>query len=73
MGGEVPTMIHVPLQGRSFDLVERDIGAPRGAADRQVKTAITRYLDMDSRALSRHLVDRPKTGGLVVRLQAIYG
>lgn len=66
-------MIHVRIQGRSLDLRERDVGALRGASDRQVKTAIARYLDMDSRALDHYRVDRPKTGGMIVRPQAIYG
>lgn len=66
-------MIHVRFQGRSYDLTERHVGIHRRAGDREVKAALARYFDLHHRAFEGYVVDRPKTGDMIVRPEAVYG
>ena len=66
-------MVHVRFEGKSYDLTERQLGLGAGADDRKVKQKLARYFDVGLDRFELYVVDRPSTGDLIVRPQAIYG
>lgn len=66
-------MLHLRYQGRSHDITERRLGVQAGMNDREIKTAVARYFDLQLKALNDHVIDRAPSGDLIIRPAAVYG
>lgn len=66
-------MVHIRFEGRSLDVTERDLDVRAGMSDAEVKQRLARHLDIREERLRTYIVDRPQSGHLVVRPEAVYG
>jgi hypothetical protein len=66
-------VIHVRLDGRSYDLPLDRLGVSEPATDEQVKAAVARHLEVPANRLSESVVDRHPNGNLTIRPEAVYG
>jgi len=66
-------VIHVRLDGRSFDLPADRLGLSESATDEQVKAAVARHLEVPGNRLDDSVIDRHPNGNLTVRPEAVFG
>lgn len=66
-------VVHVRLDGRSFDLPADRLGVSEAATDEQVKAAVARHLEVPANRLSDSVIDRHPNGNLTVRPEAVFG
>ena len=66
-------VVHVRLDGRSFDLPADHLGVSEAATDEQVKAAVARHLEVPANRLSDSVIDRHPNGNLTVRPEAVFG
>ncbi|MEO1174983.1 MAG: hypothetical protein AAFX94_23450 [Myxococcota bacterium] len=66
-------MIHVRFEGRSYDIESDALKLGVSANDRDIKFAVARHLDVRVERLHGYVIDRPGTGVVIVRPEAVYG
>jgi hypothetical protein len=66
-------VIHVRLDGRSYDMPLDRLGITEQAPDEQVKAAVARHLEVPADRLSESVVDRHPNGNLTIRPEAVFG
>jgi hypothetical protein len=66
-------MVHVRFNGRSLNIHEKELGIGSFDSDRQIKDEIARHLRVNKSQFAGYVVDRTKTGNLIVRPEAVYG
>lgn len=66
-------MIHVRFDGKSFDLDIEALGLRHAATDGDVKARLAEHLDVAVNRFDGYVIDRPDTGVLIVRPEAVYG
>jgi len=66
-------MVHIRFEGRSLDVAERDLDVRAGMDDAEIKQRLAQHLDVRPDRLRPYIVDRPATGHLIVRPEAVYG
>jgi len=66
-------MVHIRFEGRSYDFTERRLNLRPGMADRQIKQAVAKQLDVGLDRVAKLVVDRSPSGDLIVRPEAVYG
>ncbi|NES83591.1 MAG: hypothetical protein F6K10_20485 [Moorea sp. SIO2B7] len=66
-------MVHVRFEGRSYDVTERQLNITTGMNDTQVKERLAQHFDVHHNRFSDYVIDRPKTGDLIIRPEAVYG
>lgn len=66
-------MVHVRFEGRSYDLIEDQLGLIRGMSDTQVRQTVARFLDITPQRLQAYVIDRRPSGDVIVRPEAVYG
>ncbi|MGK7876108.1 MAG: hypothetical protein AB4426_23260 [Xenococcaceae cyanobacterium] len=66
-------MVHVRFEGRSYDVTERQLNIDTGMNDTQVKEHLAQHFDVNLNRFSDYVVDRPASGDLIVRPEAVYG
>lgn len=67
------TLLHVRVEGRSLDIPLNDLDLGDLSSDREIAMATARYLNLPTRVLRDHVVDRHETGNLTIRPQAVFG
>ena len=69
--------IPVRFDGRSYDWALERFGLDgeraKGATDEELKRMIAGQLDVAVERLSTYVIDRPETGNIILRPEAIYG
>ena len=65
--------LHIRFDGRSFDIPLSDLDVGVLSSDRDVKFALSSYLDIRENELRDYTVDRHQTGNLTVRPEAVFG
>ena len=75
---QISTSIHVRFEGRSLDLQPGHLGLDglsqaRALRDDQLFERLARYLEVPRDRLRGYVIDRPQTGHLIVRPEAVYG
>jgi hypothetical protein len=65
--------IHVRFGGRSFDVSLSSVRISSVSSDREIKSALSRHLDLNGPELRDYVVDRHRNGNLTVRPQAVFG
>ncbi|MEM9539300.1 MAG: hypothetical protein AAGA60_07285 [Cyanobacteria bacterium P01_E01_bin.42] len=66
-------MVHVRFEGRSYDVAERQAHVNTGMNDTQVKERLAQYFDVHRDRFSDYVIDRPQSGDLIIRPEAVYG
>lgn len=66
-------MVHIRLEGRSYDMSETQLGIRSQMNDTAVKERVARYFDISSDRLQFYIVDRRLSGDLIIRPEAVYG
>lgn len=66
-------MLHLRFEGRSYDLSESQLNIKTEMKDAQIKEILTGYLGIRANRLENYVIDRPATGNLIIRPEAVYG
>ena len=66
-------VIHVRFGGRSFDLPLAGLEVSRASSERQVKQALSVFLEVPVQRLNEYVVDWHANGNLTLRPQAVFG
>ena len=66
-------MVHVRFEGRSYDVPETQVNITTGMNDNQIKECLSRYFDVNLGRLSDYVIDRPASGDIIIRPEAVYG
>lgn len=66
-------MVHVRFEGHSYDLSENQLKLDRGMNDNRIKERLAQYFDVHLTRFSEYVIDRPSSGDLIVRPEAVYG
>jgi hypothetical protein len=64
---------HVRFEGRSFDIELERLALELNSPERQVRSAIARYLEVNASRLDSYVLDRHPNGSLTLRPEAVYG
>jgi hypothetical protein len=66
-------MVHVRFEGRSYDVSENHAQITTGMQDNQIKERLAQYFDVGIDRFTNYVIDRPASGDLIVRPEAVYG
>jgi hypothetical protein len=66
-------VVHVRLNGRSYDLPVDRLGLGDQPTDDQLKQALAGHLDVPANRLVEAVIDRHANGNLTVRPEAVFG
>ena len=66
-------VVHIRYEGRSYTIPFTTLDIGDLSSDRQVRRALTRYLDVPERKLAPYVVERHATGNITVRPEAVFG
>jgi hypothetical protein len=66
-------MLHLRFEGRSYDIAEEQAQIKMGMNDRQIKQKLAQYFDIHEGRFSEYVIDRPASGDLIIRPEAVYG
>ncbi len=66
-------MIHIRFEGRSMDVPQNKLNVIPEMSDREIKTAVARFLEIDYRRLSAYVIDHRPSGDVIIRPEAVYG
>ncbi len=66
-------MVHVRFEGRSYDLIEDQLGLILGMSDDQIRLTVASFLDTTPDRLKTYVIDRRPSGDVIVRPEAVYG
>ncbi len=66
-------MVHLRFEGRSYDITEEQVKITAGMNDQQIKQKLAQYLDIHESRLLDYVIDRPNSGDLILRPEAVYG
>lgn len=66
-------MVHIRFEGRSYDIREDQLQIASAMNDNQIKEKVAQHFDVGITSLSNYVVDRPSSGDLIIRPEAVYG
>ena len=66
-------MVHVRFEGKSYDITERQLNVKENMSDAQIKERLARHFDVNLDRFSSYIIDRPQSGDLIIRPEAVYG
>lgn len=66
-------VVHIRFEGRSLDVPQRDLDVGNASNDAEIKQALARYLAVPEAKLRDYVIDRPDTGNLTIRPEAVFG
>ena len=66
-------MVHIRFDGRSYDLKEQELNIASGMNDNQIKEKLAQHFDVSTISFSDYVIDRPSSGDLIIRPEAVYG
>lgn len=66
-------MVHVRFEGRSYDILETQLGVTTGMNDTTVKERLAQHFDIGRDRFESYVVDRRPSGDLIIRPEAVYG
>ena len=66
-------MVHVRFEGHSYDVAERQLNITTGMNDIQIKEQLAQHFDVHQNRFSNYVIDRPASGNLIIRPEAVYG
>ena len=66
-------MVHVRFEGRSYDLMEMEVGGIALMSDAQILDRLAQHFDVSRARFDSYVVDRSPSGDLIIRPEAVYG
>ncbi|MGB3402652.1 MAG: hypothetical protein WBA77_08165 [Microcoleaceae cyanobacterium] len=66
-------MVHIRFEGRSYDIDENQLGITTQMNDNTVKQRVANFLEVRQNRLQMYIIDRPQSGDLIIRPEAVYG
>ena len=66
-------MVHIRFEGRSYDIKEDRVNIASGMSDSQIKERLAQHFDVGISSFTNYVVDRPSSGDLIIRPEAVYG
>ncbi len=66
-------MVHVPFEGRSYDMEERHLELSAAMGDQEILARLARHFEVGPDRLKSYVIDRAPGGDLIVRPEAVYG
>ena len=66
-------MVHIRFEGRSYNIREDELKITSGMNDNQVKERLAQHFDVGLPSFSNYVIDRPSSGNLIIRPEAVYG
>ena len=66
-------MIHIRFEGRSMDVPQDKLKVIPEMSDRDIKTAVAQFLEVDYHRLNSYVIDHRPSGDVIVRPEAVYG
>lgn len=66
-------MVHIRFEGRSYDIEEQQLNISTAMNDEKIRERLAQYFDVHFNRFSDYVVDRPSSGDLIVRPEAVYG
>lgn len=66
-------MVHIRFEGRSYDLVENQLGVTAVMNDTAIKERLAQHFDVARDRFQFYVVDRRPSGDLIIRPEAVYG
>lgn len=66
-------MVHIRFDGRSYDLKEQELKIASGMNDNQIKERLAQHFDVGTVIFANYVIDRPSSGDLIIRPEAVYG
>jgi hypothetical protein len=70
---EERNMVHIRFEGRSYDLREEELKVTTAMNDDRIKERLAQHFDVGIPSFYNYVVDRPKSGDLIIRPEAVYG
>ena len=66
-------VLHIRFEGRSFDIPFADLDIGPVSSDTDIKRALSLYLNVPESKFQHYVIDRPGTGNMTVRPEAVFG
>lgn len=66
-------MVHVRFNGRSYDINPGDLRLNQNPARQEILNRVADYLRVNKNHLAGYVVDKTKSGDLIIRPEAVYG
>lgn len=66
-------LIHIRVDGRSYDLTVAQLGLNAGHSDEQIKQRVARFLELPENRLTDTVLDRHANGNFTLRPEAVFG
>ncbi|MBE9094035.1 hypothetical protein [Tychonema sp. LEGE 07203] len=66
-------MVHIRFEGRSYDVAESQLDILVGMSDKDIKERLANHFDVKGSRFESYVLDRPASGDLIVRPEAVYG
>ena len=67
------TRLHIRFEGRSYDILFRDLDIGQGTNDEEVRRALANYFDVAIGKFRAYVVERHANGNMTVRPEAVFG
>jgi hypothetical protein len=65
--------IHIRFEGRSWDILCRDLDVGPFSTDEQVRRALANYFDVALGKFRVYVIERHENGNMTVRPEAVFG
>jgi hypothetical protein len=65
--------IHIRFEGRSLDILCRDLDVGPMSTDEQVRRALANYFDIGQGKFRAYVIERHENGNMTVRPEAVFG
>ena len=66
-------MIHIRFEGRSRDILCRELDVGPMSTDAQVRRALANYFDVELVKFRVYVIERHENGNMTVRPEAVFG
>jgi hypothetical protein len=66
-------VVHIRLEGRSYDLTESQLRIRTEMNDTLVKERVAGYFEVNPDRLQFYVIDRRPSGDIIIRPEAVYG
>ena len=65
--------VHIRFEGRSWDILCRDLDVGPNSSDEQVRRALANYFDVALGKFRAYVIERHDNGNMTVRPEAVFG
>ena len=66
-------LVHIRFEGRSWDILCRDLDIGPMSTDEQVRRALANYFDVGLGKFRAYVIERHGNGNMTVRPEAVFG